>query len=263
MSAEDRYRELAPLAALDALDGPDALEFRQHLETCEGCQTELAAFERVAGGIGASVRPVPPPPGLRDRVLAAVGAPLPRAAVRPQRAFSWLGPLATAAALVLGLALLATREQLQRERARVQALSAEAAQARRELADLEQALTEARSVRDLVVHPDSRFTLLAGLPPAPGARARVIWNASSREAVLIASGLQAPPPGKAYEVWVIGEAKQPAPAGVFQPAGDGSALVHLPRVEETARPRTFAVTVEPAAGSLSPTGPMVLAGAVS
>ena len=118
-------------------------------------------------------------------------------------------------------------------------------------------------MRDLVVHPDSRLTLLAGLPPAPGARARVIWNSSTRQAVLIASGLQAPAPGKAYEVWVIGESKQPAPAGVFQPAADGTALVHLPRVEETARPRTFAVTVEPAAGSPSPTGPMVLAGAVS
>jgi anti-sigma-K factor RskA len=264
VSAEDRYRDLVPLAALDALDGPDVLEFRQHLETCEGCRAELAAFERVAGGIGAGVRPVPPPPGLRQRVLAAVGAPLPRAAaVRPPRAFLWLGALATAAALVLGLALLATRHQLQRERARAQALAAEGAQARRELADLQQALAEARSVRDLVVHPDSRLTLLAGLPPAPGARARVIWNSSTRQAVLIASGLQAPAPGKAYEVWVIGESKQPAPAGVFQPAADGTALVHLPRVEETARPRTFAVTLEPAAGSPSPTGPMVLAGAVS
>lgn len=264
MSAEDRYRELLPLAALDALDGEDAAEFRRHLATCEGCRTELAAFERVAAAIGTSVTPMPPPPRLRDRVLAAVAAPLSRpAAVRPPRVFPWRGTLATAAVLVLAVALLVTREQLQRERARAQALAAEAEQARRELAGLQEALAEARSVRDLVVRPDSRLTLLAGLPPAAGARARVIWNASTREAVLIASGLPAPSPGKAYEVWVIGESKQPAPAGVFQPAADGTALVHLPRVEETARPRTFAVTIEPAAGSPSPTGPMVLAGAVS
>jgi anti-sigma-K factor RskA len=264
VSAEDRYRELVPLFALDALDGDEALEFRRHLATCAACRAELAVFERAAAGIGASVTPVPPPPGLRRRVLAAVGAPLaPPSLARRPPAFPWLGALATAAALVLGLGLLATRDELRRERARAQALAAEAERARQQVADLQQALAEARSVRDLVVGPDSQLTLLAGLPAAPGARARMFWNASTREAVLIASGLPEPPPGKAYEVWVIGPSKQPAPAGVFKPATDGTALVHLPRVEETARPHTFAVTLEPAEGRPSPTGPMVLAGAVS
>jgi len=264
VSAEDRYLELVPLAALDALDGDDAVEFRRHLPTCQACRAELEAFERASARIGVDVARVAPPPDLRQRMLAAVGAPVaqPPAARRPP-AFPWLGTLAAAAALVLGVGLLATRHQLQRERARAQTLAAEAERAQREVVDLQQALAEARSVRDLVVKPDSQLTRLAGLQPAPGARARVIWNPATREAVLIASGLQAPPPGKAYEVWVIGEAKQPAPAGVFEPAADGTALVHLPRVEETARPRTFAVTLEPAAGSAAPTGEMVLAGAVS
>jgi anti-sigma-K factor RskA len=65
------------------------------------------------------------------------------------------------------------------------------------------------------------------------------------------------------EIWVIGPSKAPVPAGVFQPRPDGSALVSLPKVEDTARPNTFAVTLEPEAGSAAPTGPMVLAGAVS
>lgn len=264
MSAEDRYRELAPLAALDALDGEDALEFRVHLATCADCRAEMAAYAVVGGAIGAGVKHVPPPAGLRGRVLAAAGAaPMDRARPPRSQSFLWVGALATAATVALALALLVTRGQLRQERERAAALAAEAEQARRELADLQQVLAEARSVRDLVAQPDSRLTLLAGLPPAPGARARVVWNASTREAVLIASGLQRPPEGKAYEVWVIGEANRPVPAGVFQPAGDGTALVWLPRVEETARPRTFAVTLEPAAGSASPTGPMVLAGAVS
>jgi anti-sigma-K factor RskA len=264
MTAEDRFRELVPLAALDALDGPDAAEFREHLRGCEGCRAELAALERVAGAVGTSVPPVAPPPELRARVLGAVAATAAdvRTAKRPGSA-RWPVALAAAAALVLGIGLLVTREQLRRERARGRELAAEAQRARSELADLQKALAEARSVHDLVKQPDSRLTLLAGLQAAPGARARVIWNASTREAVLIASGLQPAPPGKAYEMWVIGEAKPPTPAGVFQPAADGTALVRLPRVEETARPHTFAVTVEPAAGSTSPTGPMVLAGAVS
>jgi anti-sigma-K factor RskA len=81
--------------------------------------------------------------------------------------------------------------------------------------------------------------------------------------VLLASGLAKPPTGRAYEIWVIGASKRPVPAGVFQPGPDGSAVVSLPRVEETARPATFAVTEEPAAGSAAPTSPILLAGAVS
>jgi anti-sigma-K factor RskA len=104
---------------------------------------------------------------------------------------------------------------------------------------------------------------LAGLDPAPRARGRVLWNAASREAILLASGLERAPAGKAYEIWVIGPSKKPVPAGLFQPGPDGSVVVALPRVEDTARPNTFAVTVEPAAGSAAPTGDMVLAGAVS
>jgi len=264
MNADDRYRDLAPLAALDALDGEELAEFRRHLETCQECRKELASFERAAAAIGASVDLVPPPPGMREKVMGAVGAPvMTSAAARPRTTFAWWSAVATAATLVLATTLVATRAQLRQERARAEALAAEAAQARRELADLQHALAEVRSVRDLVIQPDSRLTVLAGLPAAPGARARVIWMASTREAVLLASGLPRTPEGKAYEVWVIAESKPPTPAGVFQAEPDGTALVHLPRVEETARPHTFAVTIEPAAGSPSPTGPMVLAGTVS
>jgi anti-sigma-K factor RskA len=224
----------------------------------------MAAYAEAASAIGRGVPRVPPPAALRERVLAVTGTASMDGAPSPRSpSFRWVGALATAATVVLALALFATRVQLRQERERGAALAAEAEQARRELADLRQVLAEARSVRDLVAQPESRLTILAGLPPAPGARARMVWNASTREAVLIASGLQRPPEGQAYEVWVIGEANRPVPAGVFQPAEDGTALVRLPRVEETARPRTFAVTLEPAAGSASPTGPMVLAGAVS
>ena len=62
---------------------------------------------------------------------------------------------------------------------------------------------------------------------------------------------------------VIGASARPVPAGVFQPRPDGSAIVSLPRVEDTARPATFAVTLEPEAGSASPTSPILLVGSVS
>ena len=263
MSSVDRFLELAPLAALDALDGQDLLDFREHLPGCAECQAELAAYEEVAGRMGASVGAVPPRPAVRDRVLASIGATVatPRARRPAQR--WWLAALATAAAAALALDLLATRAELERMRDRAAALERQVEQARHEVSQLRDELVEARSVRDLVARPESRLTSLAGLKPAPEARGRMIWNAATREAVLLASGLDRAPAGKAYEIWVIGPSGQPVPAGVFQPRPDGRAVVPLPQVEDTALPRTFAVTVEPANGSASPTGPMVLAGAVS
>jgi len=263
MSSMDRFRELAPLAALHALDGQDLLDFREHLQGCAECQAEMAAYEEVAGRIGASAGVVPPPAGLRDRVLAAAGAA--GAAPRPTRAAPRWWPAALAAAAVAGLALgvLATRTQLERLRDRTVSLQREVERAQQEVAQLQEALVEARSVRDLVAHPESRLTVLAGMNPSPAARGRVIWNPATLEAVLLASGLGKAPPGQAYEIWVIGASKRPVPAGVFQPGPDGRVVVSLPRVEDTARPGTFAVSIEPAAGSAAPTGPIVLAGAVS
>jgi anti-sigma-K factor RskA len=50
---------------------------------------------------------------------------------------------------------------------------------------------------------------------------------------------------------------------VFQADAAGDAVFRLPLLQETATARTFAVTIEPEQGTAAPTGPMVLAGAVS
>jgi anti-sigma-K factor RskA len=90
----------------------------------------------------------------------------------------------------------------------------------------------------------------------------VVWNLQRRRAVLLASGLQPAPPGKRYEVWVIAGGA-PVPSGLFQADARGSAVAELPWQEQTAAVRTFAVTLEPEAGTPAPTGPMVLAGNVA
>ena len=103
--------------------------------------------------------------------------------------------------------------------------------------------------------------LHATAAPAPAAVARVVWNPDTREAVLLAAGLQQAPEGKVYEAWVIAGGA-PVPAGTFQADANGKAVLRLPMVDETRSVKTFAVTIEPAGGTAAPTGPMVLAGAV-
>jgi hypothetical protein len=160
---------------------------------------------------------------------------------------------------------------LQRNQAREEAAVARAraetaeAQVRETLADLERTrvlLAREQALRNLVGRPDTRLVSRGGLAPAPRARARVIFDPVTREGYLLASGLAPAPEGKAYELWVIAGGA-PIPAGVFQADADGQAGFRMPDVADVAKVKTFAVTLEPAAGVPAPTGDMVLAGAVS
>lgn len=263
--SEEPFLELAPLAALGALDGDDHRAFDEHIRKSVVCRAELAAFEWVAACIPLALDPVPPAAGVREQVLKAVAPAGPHPA--PAAPTAWLFPaLATAAALVMGIGYVVVRGE--RDVARRDAEGARAALAafteelRKAQDDAAAVRKDLGAVRDLVAHPDSRTARLAALPPAGKAVGRVVWDPGSRRAVLLVTGLEPAPEGKAYEVWVIAHAA-PVPAGVFQVASDGSAVLRLPVVDETARVKTFAVTLEPEAGTKAPTGPMVLAGSAS
>jgi len=95
---------------------------------------------------------------------------------------------------------------------------------------------------------------LRGAGPGAEATARLIWNDKAGGDLLVAN-LPPAPAGKAYELWTLG-GPAPRPAAVFQVDASGRAVQ---RVEPAAGASGFAVTLEPAAGSPAPTGPVVLA----
>lgn len=222
----DRFLELVPLAALGVLDGDDRTGFDAHMPACVVCHAELAIYERVAGLLPLGLSPVAPGSRIRERVLGSE-------ARTGGAGLGWPAGLALAASVVLGVGLLAVREQRD----------------------------EAVAFRALVERRGARVTRLDGLAPAPQAYARVVWDPATREAVLVAGGLDPVPAGKAYQAWVIAGGA-PVAAGVFRPDAAGLARLRLPPVADAASVRTFAVTLEPEAGVPAPTGPMVLAGGV-
>ena len=260
---EDQKLDLVVLAALGALDGEDRAAFEALAAKSPELRREVAAYRELVGRIGTATAPVPPPAALRERLLRET-----RPAVAPAPR-SWLAP-ALAAALVAALAGLllfrSERDAARREAAFEHAAAVEAREiaqkAQAEAASLREALAVEVAFRELVIRPESRVVSLAGLAPAPEAHGRVVWHAARREAVLLASGLAPAPAGKAYELWIIAKAA-PVPAGVFQVDAQGRAVFRLPPGLDLTGVRTFAVTLEPAAGVPAPTGPMVLAGAVS
>jgi anti-sigma-K factor RskA len=252
----DLFLELAPLAALGALDGEDRERFEAHEATCEACRREVAEFRKVVDRLPLATEPVPPRLPLRFEARQAAPSP----GLRP---LLW----AMAAALLLSLGLLTSSRiesrSAARELAEETSLAASAQdEARRvsaELASLGERFQRDAAFAALARSPGSRMVHLAGGKEAPKAGACIVWNPTRQEAVLMATALAPAPKDKAYEVWVIA-GKSPTPAGMFQTDEGWKALVTLPPMPQLAEAQSFAVTLEPSAGTEAPTGPVVLAG---
>ena len=105
----ERLHELAAAYALDALDEDDRRVFDEHLESCESCRDEVAAFGEAATALAYAAAAPEAPPALRGRILDAARAE--RGKVLPfrrRRRPAQVAAVAAAACLALGLGLWAT-----------------------------------------------------------------------------------------------------------------------------------------------------------
>ncbi|WP_432134617.1 MULTISPECIES: anti-sigma factor [unclassified Streptomyces] len=246
---EDPHSLAAPYA-LDALDPAERHRFERHLRSCDRCAAEVRALSEDAVRLAWSAA-VPPPPELRDRVLAAVratpqeqaapgqartqrlpphvwGTPPPPARSRaPRRRRPLFVPFATvtAAAALVVAALFAvqagrTQDQLAAERDR------------------------AREIAHVLAAPDVR----AGTGrDAEGRSIGVIASASTREAVVTLRGYGDPPNGKAHQLWLMRPGAPPRSLGLL----DGDTPLVATGLDKAAT--SLAVTVEPDGGSAQPT----------
>jgi anti-sigma-K factor RskA len=70
-ATHDVWLERAAAYALGALDNAESAQFTEHLGECEQCQNEVRVLSDVAGLLAFAPVEVVPPPGLRDRIMAA------------------------------------------------------------------------------------------------------------------------------------------------------------------------------------------------
>ncbi len=127
----------------------------------------------------------------------------------------------------------------------------------RDIAGLHEELALSRSAGELLRDPTTQILVLRGLGPSPQAAGRVIWRQATGGHMFVAN-LPPATPGKAYELWTIGEGA-PRPAGVFQVDAQGRGTQRIAPVDAAKPVKAFAVTLEPDGGVPAPTGPMVLA----
>ncbi|MEU3739343.1 anti-sigma factor [Streptomyces sp. NPDC032198] len=201
----------------------------------------LDALEPLAGAAA-----VPPPPGLRERVLTAVRTteqdPAPRAPVTrsaPPRSHALLpvgrigrvGPfgrvaiagltaLALAVTVILAVQLVRSDGRLGRERA------------------------EAREIAHVLAAPDAR---VGGTEDAWGRGINVVASESRRRAVVTVTGSGAPLKGRAHQLWLRRPGSAPRSLGVL----DGETPVIATILSASAT--SLAVTTEPDGGSEEPT----------
>jgi anti-sigma-K factor RskA len=118
---------------------------------------------------------------------------------------------------------------------------------------------EASTLRELTGEQVSVVRLTSAAPSAPWAW--MFWNHATNRWTFVAHNLQAAPPGKTYQLWLV-TAKAKISAGTFNPNADGSAELQATYPLARDSLRAIAVTEEPAGGVPQPTGQFVITATV-
>jgi anti-sigma factor RsiW len=276
MDRHDTIVALLDEYALGQLSDNDRRDVEAHVLECDVCAADLHELSAVIEGIAHSIAPVTPPPALKQRVLAAlpsVPQEQPRgssAAVEPIRppvktldARRGVHPawLAAAALVILGIGTLLYLNAMARQRLvdDVRRAEATASELQRRLADN---AAQADLAVAILTANDMRPIAMAGRENATGSAARAYWS-PTRGLLVVADRLPVPPPGRIYQVWLIG-GNQPVSAGLLGEQGSGRGMLIAPPPSGLPPGAvTVAVTDEPPGGLAAPTGSIRLAGSSS
>lgn len=271
------------LYALGALDVDEKRTIESHLASCAACARNLAEARGRIAVIGLAVPAVEPSPRVREQLLACIrsssiaGDPtaaatpasrVPRRDRAPESAPASTAPFARWWAAVLapvGVALAVATAMLWNQnehlKSQLDNLSTQVAQLRESASTQVKELEESRHAADLLAARDTIVVPLTPMPGAPQGTARVAY--SSHMGMLMYDGTLTPPPDdKCYQLWLIPVQGAPINAGVFHPTA-GETDHWMMQMPAGVTPKAFAITLEPMGGMPHPTGPKLLAAAVS
>lgn len=259
MKDHAQFADDLALYAMNALHDPQELaELESHLSTCGECRRELEALRGDTALLALSAAGPLPPQRARQRLMRAIAAE-PRPAAEPRARFvlgrlqpRWLtlAPVAVAAMLaVISMGLILNNIRLRRNYEQLAA----------QYKELERNSALAREVMDMINDPRAvRMTLVSG-QTRPQPQVKTIYKQEKGHILLMASNLAPIPDDKVYELWLIPmSGAAPMPAGTFRIDQKGSAMMMHAMETEGLQAKEFAITVEPAGGSQTPTMPIVL-----
>jgi anti-sigma-K factor RskA len=281
MTTHSAFEEMVAAYAVGALDVDDRRAFEAHLATCKQCAAELAALRKVTTGLAMSVEPAAPPADLKARTIArATGQPQahrqttaqPAAPpvsivhVAEKRGLSSLAWLAAAAAILVavgaGVYAWSLRSELTAVRQLANDAATDATRLRAQLLSVRQESAKMAAILGVLAAPDVVRVDLKGQGELATATALVYWSAA--HGVLLQSGANLPALDRDHvlELWVVppGADAKPLAAGLFRVDQAGLVTTVAPPPTTFAAADAFAITVEPSAGSVQPTTPIILVG---
>ena len=227
------------------------------MAVCNACTAEVRSFAPVIGLMAHQAPAAEPAAQVRTRLVAALST---RAGSSAGGSVRWL---ALAASITLAVALGGyagrLRDQVSTLESRLRDATLRAEAGERQVAEVRRTVFEAQSQVAVLAAPDLARIDLAGQPAAPGAAARAFWSRSCG-LVFTASNLPTPPPGRAYQLWVITAQPAPISAGMLRPDAGGRVPARFDMPSDLPRPVAIAVTLEPEGGVAAPTGDKYLVG---
>ena len=271
MERHDDIREQLTDYALGELPSAVRDRVQAHLAECPECASEARELTLAFHAIGLAGTAVAPPAHLKARVLANLqrefrstapanvlpGPQTPRLrGVHP----AWLA-LAATAVLVFGGMLAVSQQRAARLADDLRRVDAETA---RLTTDAARVAGQADLAVAILTATDMRRIDLEGFDASRNATARAYWS-DTQGLLIVADRLPAPPPGRTYQVWLIGGGSAgPVSAGLIdgRRAGRGMLIVPPPGGVTGGGIMTVAVTDEPEGGLSAPTGSKHLAGSL-
>jgi anti-sigma-K factor RskA len=227
---------LAAAYALDALDARERAAFEAHYPSCEVCRADVLDF-RSTLAVVAEAEAVPPPIDLRRRVLDEIA--------RTRQLSPHLPSTVTD--------LAERRRRRRRTAATVMAAAAAVGlfTAGALVVGGGDSPAYATELANVLEHSDARFETLGG---EGDGQVRVAWSGDAERAVLLADDLPEAPDGMAYELWLIDESG-PLAMNVLDRADGGEIRGAIAMDGDVDRePTAWGITLEPEAGSATPTG---------
>jgi len=273
----EEAQELLDAYSLGALEKPETRQVEKHLSSCSDCRLlhQQAAETAALLALAAPLRRASP--ALRLRLRQRV---LPRPALSwlPAPRLSW----ATAAAVLVVVSLgaltwggfLQTQVNDLKTDSDHFAVLYDELERRGETVDvLQKALTDAafrqenlqsliqeqdQAMRVVALGGEGREDLVSTVPASP-VRGGYFWSAEANLGVLFVVNLSQLSEDRTYQLWVLKQDGTPVSGGIFRPQADGSARLLVQGALGGAL-TGMAITVEPAGGSETPTGEIVIQG---
>jgi anti-sigma-K factor RskA len=273
----DRHETIGAMLdeyALGQLSQDERRTVETHVRECDTCAADLRELAVVMEGLAHSLDPVTPPPALKQRVMSSLASQpqepartvvepnavaIPPKGVKIRRGVH-PGWLAAAAVVILGLGVALYSVDATRR-----LLIDDVQEAQAAVADLQRRLDLNAEQADLAVSiltaTDMQPVAMSGKENATGSTARAYWS-PTRGLLIVANDLPMPPPGRIYQVWVIGGGT-PFSAGLLGEQGVGRGMLIAPPPRGVAPGAvTVAVTDEPPGGLPAPSGSIRLAGSL-